>query len=93
MMRALRFLLLGCTLLWTQLALAGHGIDHALQLHDEACLECLALPGFAAVPVFPPQPFVPRVTQAGEPAAVLPAPTFPAPPAFHSRAPPVLQSA
>lgn len=92
MMRAMRFLLLGCVLFWAQCALAGHGIEHAFHDHEEACLECLALPGFAAVPTQPPRWVVPPVASDRLRVAVPPAPTFSSPAPFRSRAPPLLQS-
>lgn len=45
-----RQLLLCVALVWAQIALAGHGIEHACQEPDEACVEWLVLPGFATVP-------------------------------------------
>lgn len=92
MMRAMRFLLLGCVLFWVQCALAEHGIEHAFHDHEEACLECLALPGFAAVPVQLSLHVPPRSGHTDEPAAVPPAPTYSSPAPFRSRAPPLLQS-
>lgn len=50
-MRSIRLILLGLALLGAQLALAAHGIEHAFHEHDEACIECLVLPGFTAMPV------------------------------------------
>jgi len=87
-----RLLLLCFALVLTQLALAEHGIEHALHDHDEACVECLVLPGMQAVPARIQTP--PALRMAGTPTriAVPPAPTFAQPLAFHSRAPPFTQS-
>jgi hypothetical protein len=94
MMRLSRslLLLLGLAMLSAQFALAAHGIEHGLRTHDEPCIECLAVPGFVAVPAQPP--CLPPVMAAGGDAlrAVPPAPTFPAPLPFRSRAPPVCQN-
>jgi hypothetical protein len=87
-MKTARLLLLSFVLFWAQSAIAGHGIEHAFHEHEDACVECLALPGFAAVPVRPPHLPMPRGQHSGEPVAVLPAPTFASRPAFRSRAPP-----
>ncbi|MFN3883126.1 MAG: hypothetical protein ACK4Q4_00025 [Rhodocyclaceae bacterium] len=92
-MRGLRALLLGFMLVWAQCALAAHAIDHALHEHDEACLECLVMPGFAALPAMPPRLCAPLAAQSRTTRAVLPAPTFARAIPFHSRAPPSLQSA
>lgn len=62
-MRAFRFLLLTACLLAAQLTLASHGIEHALAEHDAACVECLAMPGFAAVPSMPPCLYAPLAAQ------------------------------
>ena len=91
-MRTFRLLLFGLALLWTQLALTGHGIEHAFHDHDEACAECLALPGFAAMPARPPCLFAPSAAHDDAPVAVPPAPTFAPHPPFRSRAPPSAQS-
>lgn len=90
MMRAVRFLLLGLVLLGTQVAALAHGIEHAFHEHDEACVECLALPGMLAVPSAPLALPVQAVPVAPASAAVPPAPTFLRPLPFQSRAPPVL---
>lgn len=92
MMRTIRFLLLGCVLFWAQCALVAHEIGHAFHDREDACLECLALPGFAAVPMRLSLRVPPRPGQTGEPAAVPPAPTFASPAPFRSRAPPFFQS-
>jgi hypothetical protein len=72
-----RLLLLCFALVLTQLALAEHGIQHAFHDHDEACVECLVLPGMQAVPARIQTP--PALRMAGTPTriAVPPAPTFP----------------
>lgn len=87
-----RLLLLGFALVLAQLALAEHGIEHAFHDHDEACVECLVLPGMQAVPARIQTP--PALQMAGTPPrfAVLPAPTFAQHLAFDSRAPPYTQS-
>jgi hypothetical protein len=86
-----RLALLAFALLLAQLAMVGHGVEHAF--HDsqdtgETCVECLALPGFAAVPAAKlrlpgatPAPMARDVT-------VPPAPTFARHQAFRSRVPP-----
>lgn len=91
-MRSLRLILLGLALLGAQLALAAHGIEHPFHEHDEACVECLVLPGFAAMPapvLAAPAP-VTAPMHAG--LAVSPASTFPSPQPYRSRAPPVFQN-
>ena len=91
MMRLPRLLLLCSLLLWAQSALAAHGIEHAFHEHDEACIECLALPGMQAVPKATVRlPVLRPLTMAGK-SAVPPAPTSTLYPAFRSRAPPELQ--
>lgn len=47
-MKTFRELLIGFALLWVQLVLTAPGIEPICPDHDEACSECLALPGFAA---------------------------------------------
>lgn len=85
-----RLLLLCSLLLWAQSALAAHGIEHAFHEHDQACIECLALPGMQAVPKpMVRLPVLRQLTMAGM-SAVPPAPTVALHPAFHSRAPPEL---
>ncbi len=83
-------LLLVVGLLLAQFALVEHGIEHAFHDHDQACAECLALPGMQAVP----KPALrvewpPAVAIAGD-SAVPPAPTFELRLAFRGRAPPAL---
>jgi hypothetical protein len=90
-MRTFRLLLLGLALLWAQLTLAGHGIEHAFHEHDEACVECLVLPGFASVPALPPRMPCAASAPLVREGAVPPAPTFTLYPAYRSRAPPELQ--
>ena len=87
-----RLLLLCAALLLAQLALAGHGIEHAFEDHEAACVECLALPGLQAVPSRAAD--LPRRLPAvlAPAVAVLPAPTFYRPRAFLSRGPPERQS-
>jgi hypothetical protein len=87
-----RLLLLCAVLLCAQLALAAHGIAHAFHDHDEVCVECLALPGFAAVPAAKLR--LPGAVPMGFKweAAVPPAPTFARQLAFRSRAPPLAPS-
>jgi hypothetical protein len=82
--------LLAFLLFAAQMGLAGHGIEHAFHAEDEACIECLALPGFAAVPAQPPQqPLAAKHTKALG-SAVPSAPTLALHLAFHGRAPPRL---
>jgi hypothetical protein len=89
--RALKRLLLLCiTLILAQLALAGHGIEHAFHEPDEACVECLALPGMQAVPAQVQMPPLRGAVIIPATLAVPPAPTFFTPTAFRSRAPPLL---
>lgn len=87
-----RAFLLGFVLLSAQFALAAHGIEHTFHDHDEACIECLALPGMLAMPApalcLPPALPVPP----GQDFTVPPAPTFALHLAFRSRAPPPAQS-
>jgi len=83
---------LAACLLGTQLVHAGHGIEHALQAHDQACVDCLASPGMLAVPVRPAQPLPPVAARLGEAPAILPAPTSARHLSFRSRAPPLIQS-
>lgn len=92
MSRLLRLLLLVASLLWAQFALAEHGIAHALEGHDETCIECLALPGFAALPAAPVVLPAAAAQCAAQTGAVLPAPSFASPLPFRSRAPPDLLS-
>ena len=87
-----RLLLLCVVLLWAQLALAAHGIEHAFHDPDEACAECLALPGFAAVPAAKLQLPCTAPAPLAREAAVPPAPSFAQRLAFHSRAPPATPS-
>jgi hypothetical protein len=87
-----RLLLLCLTLAWAQIALVGHGIEHALHEPDEACVECLALPGMQAVPAQVKVPPVPSTIAFQGTFAVPPAPTFALWLAFRGRAPPLLQS-
>ncbi len=91
-MNARRFalsLLLLAALIGAQLALVAHGIEHALHDHDEACIECLSLPGMHAVP----KPSVRlSLTWAGPEVGddlVPQAPSVATHPAFQSRAPPL----
>jgi len=87
-----RLLLLCVALLWAQIVLAGHGIEHACQEPDAACVECLALPGFATVPAAKLRlPAAMPEPEAGK-GTVVPAPTLARARAFLSRAPPPLQS-
>jgi len=76
LMRALRPLLFGLLLLWAQQALLAHGIEHAFHDHDEACVECLALPGFAAVPAAKLQLPCTAPAPLAREAAAPPAPSF-----------------
>ncbi|GAB1394334.1 hypothetical protein MASR1M60_24980 [Rhodocyclaceae bacterium] len=87
-----RLLLLCFALVLTQLALAGHGIEHVFHEHDEACVECLVLPGMQGMPARIQTP--PALRMDGTPTciAVPPAPTFTQYLSFHSRAPPLPQS-
>jgi hypothetical protein len=87
-----RLLLLCITLVLAQVALAGHGIEHVFHEPDEACVECLALPGMQAVPVQAPMPLQHGAADTPATLAVPPAPTFAQPRAFLSRGPPLLQS-
>lgn len=91
-MSILRTLLLGLVLLSVQFALAAHGIEHAFHDRDEACIECLALPGMLAMPAQAPHlpPALPVPTRQDFTAP--PAPTFALHLAFRSRAPPPAQS-
>jgi hypothetical protein len=86
-------------LLFVQIMLAAHGLEHAFgHGHDsdgdaKVCIECLALSGMQGAP----PPAVPplSVLQAGMEVtcvAVPPAPTFARYRTFLSRAPPILQS-
>jgi hypothetical protein len=83
-------LLLAIGVLGAQFALVEHSIEHAFHNHDEACVECLALPGMQAVP---PQAvgwaMATPVAEVLE-RAVPPVPTFALQLAFRSRAPPAL---
>jgi hypothetical protein len=90
---------LAAALLFVQIMLAAHGLEHAFgHEHDsdgkaEVCIECLALSGMQGAP--PPSVLPLSVTQAGVEVAsiaVPPAPTFARHRAFLSRAPPILQS-
>ncbi|WP_126444051.1 hypothetical protein [Sulfuricystis multivorans] len=76
MSRLLRLLLLAATLLWAQFALAEHGVTHALEGGNAACIECQALPGFAALPAVPVVLPRSRVAVAAPASAAPPAPTF-----------------
>lgn len=87
-MRAVRLLALALTLLLAQLALASHGIAHALSDQDETCVECLALPGFAALPATPAPLAAPAPKRAQEAVAVPPAPSFALARFYPTRAPP-----
>jgi len=86
-----RVLFLIAGLLLAQSALLDHGIEHAFHEHEEACVECLALPGMQALPKqaagLPPGLALPSEL----PRAVPPAPTLDRPLAFRSRAPPLRQ--
>jgi hypothetical protein len=82
-------LVLACVLI-TQFVLAEHGIEHAFHDHEEACIECLALPGFAAVPVQQSRVPPPLSMPAATPATVPPVLVFALHLAFRSRAPPEL---
>jgi len=84
----LGMLLLAVFLLGAQFALAEHGIEHAFHDHDETCIECLALPGFAALPAAKLRLPGAKPMFFGREAAVPPAPTFARYQAFRSRAPP-----
>jgi hypothetical protein len=88
----MRLLLLCLAVVWAQIALAGHGIEHACHEPDEACIECLALPGMQAVPVQVTEPPEPPVAVFQTVFAVPPAPTLARPRTFLSRAPPPLRS-
>jgi hypothetical protein len=90
MSRLLRLLLLVAALLWAQFALTEHGIAHTLEGHDETCIECLALPGFAALPAAPVVLPAASAKYAAQARAVQPAPSFASPLPFRSRAPPDL---
>lgn len=91
-MRAWRLLLLAACLLYTQIALAAHGIEHALAAHDEPCVECLVLPGFSAPPpTLSMLPAVAAPTVAPD-RAVPPAPTVALHRPYLSRAPPLSPS-
>jgi len=87
-----RLPLLCVALVWAQIALAGHGIEHACQEPDEACVECLVLPGFATLPAaklrLPSATPEPEARKGTVPLA----PTLARARAFLSRAPPPLQS-
>ena len=79
-------------LLLVQTALASHGIEHAFHHDDEACIECLALPGLAALPSRPsPLPLVVN-WPALQNCTVPPASTFWEPHPYLSRGPPTFQS-
>lgn len=99
MRRFWRFASLAAVLLFAQLALTAHGLEHAFgHEHDsdgdaEVCIECLALSGMQGAPPAAAQAL--SVAQAGGAAAcvaVPPVPTFARHRAFLSRAPPILQS-
>lgn len=90
--RWLGILLLAACLLGTQFNLAEHGVGHAFHEHDEPCIECLALPGFAAVPAQPPRLRVPSAPHEYANSAVPPTPTFGRRLSFRSRAPPQIQN-
>jgi hypothetical protein len=99
MRRFWRIASLAVVLLFAQLALAAHGVEHAFgNNHDadesaEACVECLALSGIQGAP--PPACLAPEIrTPAAfaDSCAVLSAPTFARHRPFLSRAPPPLQS-
>lgn len=92
MRRGWHFAGLAAAVLCAQLLLATHGIEHAFHGHDEACLECLVLPGFASVPAPLPRLLPPFTGPAGPAVAALPAPTFARRLSFRSRAPPSLHS-
>jgi len=87
-----RLLLLCAVLLWAQQVLLAHGIEHTFHDSDEACVECLALPGFAAVPAAKLQLPCTAPAPLAREAAVPPAPSFAQCLAFHSRAPPATPS-
>lgn len=90
---ALRLLLLGLALVWAQLALAEHGVEHAVRNgHEpgEACIECLALPGVALAPAPPARLPWPLASLPDMQVAVPPAPSFVLRLGFDSRAPPPL---
>ncbi len=89
MMRLPRLLLLCSLLLWAQSALAAHGIEHASHDHDEACVECLALPGMQALPAQSVGWGMALPVAKALERAVPPAPTFSLRLAFRSRAPPL----
>jgi len=73
-----------------QFALVEHGIEHAFHEHEEACVECLSLPGMQAVPKQAACLPVLRPLAVTGASAVPPAPTLAFHPVFRSRAPPVL---
>jgi hypothetical protein len=83
-------LLLACSLPGVQLVLVEHGIEHACHDHDDACVECLVLPGMQAVPKQAACLPVQCSSMILGDGAVPPAPTFARWLAFHSRAPPEL---
>ena len=89
--RFLLALLLAIGLLGAQFSLVEHGIEHAFHEHDEACIECLVLPGMLAVPKqIATLPFLHQMAVTGDD-AVPPAPTLALWLAFRGRAPPLLQ--
>jgi hypothetical protein len=87
MSRVLRLLLLALALVLAQATLAAHGIEHAYTGEDSACSECLALPGFAALPAQPPR-LLATAPPTPVPALALPSRRCARPLPFHSRAPP-----
>ncbi|MCX8086776.1 MAG: hypothetical protein N3C63_07710 [Rhodocyclaceae bacterium] len=88
MSRWLRLGLLVLALQWAQLALAEHGLIHALEAPEAPCATCLSLPGFAALPCLPLPPLKLAAPALSPQDAVQPAPSFAVLPFFRSRAPP-----
>lgn len=96
MSRVLRIAGLVAALLWTQWALAVHGVEHLVDVdheHEEVCVQCLALAGTAPAPVcaYTAQVQV-DATLAAPQRGVSPRLTFSRPIYFLTRAPPVRQS-
>lgn len=60
----LRLIALAVLLLFAELTLIEHGVEHAGHEDEKACVECLVLPGFTALPaafVAPARPPLPSV--------------------------------